>query len=794
MENNNWLKERRCSRCLTPMDFSDSQQKVTCVACGWVHVIPVFTQEERRLRDAVDEASEASRRAEQAVREAAEEFRRTQSDYHQQARALAEENSRRLTELFESRFAQLQNSRAYRLQNRYELAEAAQHDGDFDRAVYQYEELIAASDHPEPDLHWRLVLCRWAVEYVQDAFGTWQPTVGRPDAGSLTDSRHYILAVRSAPPEAREFYEREAAAIERLLDASLTIRAQQPCDVIIAAATSDIPGWQRAAALRAKLEQQGRSVCFAGDGELFGEVPPEAKLMAALVSAKLVVLAADTPEALAQPQMRSVWRRFLMQMKKDPARRMIVHAPWVPTEAVPKEIRSMHAVNPRTENADAVLDGLLKELFSPRGGGFAGEDEADALLTRAEMLLEEGNFRQAYENCQAALNKAPTLARGYILSLCAELRVRSPRELAGQSVALDTRDSYHRALKYADAAARRQLEEWNAAVSRRASAPAFAPETPQLSRPAWAQSLPLQTVAAGFQQTLAVREDGTVLAAGALNVSDWREIVAVAAGRSHAAGLRADGSVVAVGDNTFGQCNVAAWRNVVSIAAGENHTLGLRSDGTLLLTGWQNDGWQAAQTWRNIVSVSMSEAYLVGLRGDGTVAVADRGSRGLPVAGLWKNVIQVAAGASHVAALKFDGTVVAAGGNSYRQCDVRSWTDVAAIAAGDGCTLGLRRDGTAIACGMNQQGQCMVGGWRDVARVWSGRTRFVGLRRDGTLVMTNPTYEEAQALPGWQNVAWAATNPSRTVVVMTDGSVAAAGFGSFGECNVSGWTNVRRPF
>lgn len=791
MENANWLKERRCSRCLTPMDFTDSQQKVACVACGWVHVIPVFTQEERRLRDAVDEAAAASRRAEQAVREAAEDFRRTQSDYHDQARALAEENSRRMSELVEARFAQLQNSRAYQLQNRFELAEAAQRDGDFDRAVHQYEELIAASDHPEPDLHWRIVLCRWGVEYVQDALGAWQPAVGRPDAGSVLESSHYRIALNAAPPEARAFYEREAAAIERLLDLSLTLRAQQPRDVIVAAAASDVSGWQRAAALSARLEQQGRSVLFAGDTELFGEIPQEARLIAALAGARLTIVVADAPQALSAPQMRSVWRRFLMQMKSDPARRLIVHAPWVPTEAVPREIRTMHAVNPRTENPDAVLDGLLKELFQPARSGFAGEDEADALLTRAEMLLEEGSFRQAYENCQTALNKAPTNARGYILSLCAELRVRSPRELAGQSVALDTRDSYRRALQYADAATRRQLEEWNAAVSRRAAAPAFAPQTPQLSRPAWAQSLPLQTVAAGFQQTLAVREDGTVLSAGPLDVSGWREIVAVAAGRSHAAGLRADGSVIAAGDNTFGQCNVAAWRNVISIAAGENHTLGLRADGTLLLTGWQNDGWQAAHTWRDIVSVSMSETYLVGLRSDGTVAVADRGSRGLPVTGLWKNVIQVAAGASHVVALRFDGSVVAAGGNSYMQCDVRSWTDIIAIAAGDGCTLGLKRDGTAVACGMNQQGQCMVGGWRDVARVWSGRTKFVGLRRDGTLVMTNPTYGEAQALPGWQNVAWAESNPYRTIAVMTDGSAVAAGFG---DCNVSGWTKVRRPF
>ena len=444
------------------------------------------------------------------------------------------------------------------------------------------------------------------------------------------------------------------------------------------------------------------------------------------------------------------------------------------------------------EENNAKLTGILDDRLD-RLQDTIENTEARNLLARAEMLLEEERFRQAYENCEAALNKTPRNARAYLLSLCAELRVKRPSDLPGQNVPLDTSPSYRRTLDFADEVTRAALEEWNAAIRARRGASSAAAVA---GRPAWAQRLPMQPVAVGFQHMLALRDDGTVLASGAngagqCSVASWSHVLAVAVGRSHSAGLTEDGTVLSAGDNSFGQCNTAAWRNVVCIAASENHTVGLRADGTLVMTGWVNDGWQQAQSWRDVVSFAMSDTYLVGLRADGTVAVADRASRGLPVARLWKNVVQVAAGASHVVALKHDGTVYAGGGNSYQQCDVRSWTDIVSIAAGDGCTLGLKRDGTALACGMNQQGQCMVGDWRDVVRVWSGKTKFVGLRRDGALVMTNRSYGEAQALPGWQNVVWAESNPYRTLAVFADGGVAAAGFG---DCNVSGWTNVRRPF
>ena len=47
---------------------------------------------------------------------------------------------------------------------------------------------------------------------------------------------------------------------------------------------------------------------------------------------------------------------------------------------------------------------------------------------------------------------------------------------------------------------------------------------------------------------------------GQCNVSDWRDIVAVAAGNFFTVGLRSDGTVVAAGDNKYGGCDVSDWK------------------------------------------------------------------------------------------------------------------------------------------------------------------------------------------------------------------------------------------
>ena len=76
-----------------------------------------------------------------------------------------------------------------------------------------------------------------------------------------------------------------------------------------------------------------------------------------------------------------------------------------------------------------------------------------------------------------------------------------------------------------------------------------------------------------FAHVVALREDGTVFAAGEndagqLNVGEWRDIVMVAAGAKHTLGLTRDGRVLAAGDNSCGQCETSLFTGGSSMAAG----------------------------------------------------------------------------------------------------------------------------------------------------------------------------------------------------------------------------------
>ena len=89
-------------------------------------------------------------------------------------------------------------------------------------------------------------------------------------------------------------------------------------------------------------------------------------------------------------------------------------------------------------------------------------------------------------------------------------------------------------------------------------------------------------IAAGGNHSLALRQDGTVVAwgdnsAGQTNVPpDLAEIVAISGGGVHSLALKSNGSPAAWGDNSQGQTNVpASLTNVVAIAAGGYHNLAL---------------------------------------------------------------------------------------------------------------------------------------------------------------------------------------------------------------------------
>jgi alpha-tubulin suppressor-like RCC1 family protein len=239
-------------------------------------------------------------------------------------------------------------------------------------------------------------------------------------------------------------------------------------------------------------------------------------------------------------------------------------------------------------------------------------------------------------------------------------------------------------------------------------------------------------IAAGFSHAAVLKSDSTVVAWGDNSVGQvtgtpttndgsafavaapvtllgqvLSNVTAVAAGWHHTVALKNDGTVVAWGDDTFGQLTGTSKTNVNSVVA-------------IPVT-------LAGQVLSNVTAVSAGLLHTVALRNDGTVVAWGEDTDG-PVTGtagggetanpvmiggqVLSNVTAIAAGFYHTMALKNDGTVVAWGLNVTGTGDPNDVIAIAnpvmtgdqvlrgvtAIAAGVP-TVALKNDGTVVTWG-----------------------------------------------------------------------------------------------
>ena len=228
--------------------------------------------------------------------------------------------------------------------------------------------------------------------------------------------------------------------------------------------------------------------------------------------------------------------------------------------------------------------------------------------------------------------------------------------------------------------------------------------------------------AAGYLHTLALREDGILVAWGR-NYEQQCEVPAdlyqfVAAGYFHSVAITTNGAVNAWGWNYYGQCNVPSNLGpCTAVSAGNGHTVALRSNGSVWAWG-DNAYGQCGIATRRVGGTANSTNS-----NDGAY---------------WTNSIpgikEIAAGGYHTLALTEPtgsttvGNVFAWGNNSYSQCSgnppatnfstynpdgyYQLTIQCTKIAAGGFHSVALKKgstvNGYVIAWGSNVSGQCGV--------------------------------------------------------------------------------------
>ncbi len=205
-----------------------------------------------------------------------------------------------------------------RMQELFRQGEEYQRQGDFSAAIERYEVLL--KDCPnEAEVHWRIMLCRYGIEYVREqTVGRALPTLTRMHIGNLENDASYQCALRHAPDEAvRKFYQYEVQRINRILMKYQHINGTEaPYDVFISVKQGNASGQptadsDQALKLYDTLTERGWKV-FNSRVTLkqYSGTEYEPHIMHALSTAKVLIVMASTEEYMNAPWVRNEWRRF----------------------------------------------------------------------------------------------------------------------------------------------------------------------------------------------------------------------------------------------------------------------------------------------------------------------------------------------------------------------------------------------------------------------------------------------------------------------------------------------------
>ncbi len=378
-------------------------------------------------------------------------------------------------------------------------------------------------------------------------------------------------------------------------------------------------------------------------------------------------------------------------------------------------------------------------------GGYEGAEEGcrEALYRLAEQELAAGDFDAAQRRFDAlgSYRDAPALAERAQLekagALAAEGQIYDAFlllcKLGGEG------EAHERALALAEQICGRRDLEAALAVAQDLSSEELARRESLKTR---RESLPRGVVDVGFYHTVALRNDGTVLACGdngfgQCEVGSWRGVTAVCAGAYHTAALFADGTVAAVGRGEEGQCDTQGWRDIVAITAGDYATFGLRADGSVVCCGF-ND-YDMLANWPRVTAISGGSYALAALRENGEALLTHESARSDALEGL----VGIAVNTGYAVGLKADGTAVCAA------AELSAWHDLVAVSASSNCILGLDAQGAVYAHFFRSGAGEDFRAPSDVVAMAAGGTHCVFVRSDGTLAAWGENGRGECAVEGW---------------------------------------------
>lgn len=325
--------------------------------------------------------------------------------------------------------------------NLYNRANNLRLKNEFDKALNIYEKIVEQDDS-EAEAHWGLVLCKYGIEYVDDPnTGKKIPTCHRTSFDSIKSDIDYQAAIDYSSPDQQLLYEEEAREIDRLQKDILNIaKNEKPFDVFICYKETDESGKRTVDSVIAndiyyQLTQEGFKAFYAAitlEDKLGQEYEPY--IFAALNSAKVMLVIGTKPEYFNAVWVKNEWSRYLSLMKKDRTKILIPCYRDMDAYDLPDEFAHLQAQDmSKIGFINDVIRGIRKIVVKDEPKPVVNKAErivntgfnADAVLRRAFMFLEDGDFKSADEYFDRVLDNDPENGEAYLGKLLVEKKITS---------------------------------------------------------------------------------------------------------------------------------------------------------------------------------------------------------------------------------------------------------------------------------------------------------------------------------------------------------------------------------
>ena len=368
--------------------------------------------------------------------------------------------------------------------NLYDRANHYRRNKEFDKAISLYESILI-EDKTDAEAYWSLVLCKYGIEYIEDTKSHKRiPTCNRTLYTSIFSDEDYKKALEYADSSAKRFYEEEAKIIDAIQKGILEISSkEEPFDIFICYKETDnygnrTPDSVLAQEIYYQFKNEGYKIFFSRITlESVLGTAYEPYIFAALNSSKVMVVVGTRPEYFSSPWVKNEWSRFLGLIKSGSKKTLIPAYKDMDPYDLPDDFSHLQSQDMSKLGFISDLNRGIKKILDTKE---FKENKVDiiqvqsdknvaALLKRAFLMLEDGNFPKAEELLEQVLNLNPELSQAYLGKLMVEFNIKNQFDLKNIEKHISESINFQKVLRFSSLKEKEEMINLNNEIEKNIS-------------------------------------------------------------------------------------------------------------------------------------------------------------------------------------------------------------------------------------------------------------------------------------------------------------------------------------